>query len=212
MLDRKIRQKKINVQHIYQKVQSTQKLDTKIHTFPSYYEIRPYEDELEKIHVRCGEWDYNSDQEWYQHQDREVDSISLHPRFVGGDKEWNDIALVHVKHDFELANDQTEQNLNVAPICLPPFDEDDHKENECYSMGWGKKSFNADSNEETMKQVHVPMVTTEQCQKALRSTRLPNNFRLHPSTVCAGGIAGQDACGGDGGGPLVCESRDDPNR
>ena len=79
-------------------------------------------------------------------------------------------------------------------------------------MGWGKKSFNADSNEETMKQVHVPMITNEQCQKALQTTRLTNKFKLHPGFVCAGGIAGQDACAGDGGGPLVCESRNDPNR
>ena len=35
------------------------------------------------------------------------------------------------------------------------------------------------------------------------------NFRLSPSEVCAGGEEGKDACDGDGGAPLVCQSKDD---
>ena len=66
-----------------------------IHIFP-FYKIRPFEDKPEKIRVRCGEWDVKSDQEWYQYQDREIDSITLHPRFAPDpNKLWNDIALVN---------------------------------------------------------------------------------------------------------------------
>ena len=181
--------------------------------YSSLFLIRPYLDDPENIRVRCGEWDLHSEQEWYLIQDRKVDSFTMHPRFIGGKKLYNDIALIHVSKDFDLANDQTEQHLNVAPICLPPFKEANVNENECFSMGWGKKEFNAESYEETMKQVHVPLFKNPECQKALRATpRLPDSFRLHPGFVCAGGIKGEDTCEGDGGGPLVCESKDDPSR
>lgn len=32
-------------------------------------------------------------------------------------------------------------------------------------------------------------------------------FKLHKSFNCAGGIGGEDACTGDGGGPLVCPTK-----
>ena len=37
-----------------------------------------------------------------------------------------------------------------------------------------------------------------------RTTRLGEFFELHKSFNCAGGVGGEDACTGDGGGPLVC--------
>ena len=56
-----------------------------------------------------------------------------------------------------------------------------------------------------MKEVDVPMVPHGDCQTMLRNTpRLPRQFKLDKSFVCAGGEAGKDACRGDGGGPLVC--------
>ena len=41
------------------------------------------------------------------------------------DKLWNDIALVHVKKDFDLIDEEADEYLNVAPICLPRFDDQD---------------------------------------------------------------------------------------
>ena len=33
------------------------------------------------------------------------------------------------------------------------------------------------------------------------------NFNLHPGELCAGGEEKKDACDGDGGSPLVCQSK-----
>ena len=82
--------------------------------------------EPDQIRVRCGEWDLRSDQEWFVHQDREVESFSIHPKYFDDrDKLWNDIALVHVKKDFDLIDEEEDENLNIVPICLPKFDGQD---------------------------------------------------------------------------------------
>ena len=52
------------------------------------------------------------------------------------------------------------------------------------------------------------------CQRRLKNAlgtgfRQPGeNFRLSESEICAGGEGGKDACDGDGGAPLVCQSKD----
>ena len=73
-------------------------------------------------------------------------------------------------------------------------------------QGWGKDIFGPDgSYQVVMKEVDVPMVPHGDCQTMLRNTpRLPRQFKLDKSFVCAGGEEGKDACRGDGGGPLVC--------
>ena len=55
-----------------------------------------------------------------------------------------------------------------------------------------------------LKKVDLPVVPSDKCQRALRTTQLGIGFKLHSSFVCAGGEKGKDTCRGDGGAPLVC--------
>lgn len=100
------------------------------------------------------------------------------------------------------------------------------------SFSTGEGSFQT-----TLKRVDLTLIPRDECQSRLRQTRLGNYFILDPSFICAGGQPGFDTCQvhiqqpsyvllilmiiellivfksqGDGGGPLVCVSRDNPNR
>ena len=61
-----------------------------------------------------------------------------------------------------------------------------------------------------MKQVTLPIITKNECNEKFRASRLGNKFTLHKSMLCAGGKQAEDTCKGDGGGPLVCASKNDP--
>ena len=63
----------------------------------------------------------------------------------------------------------------------------------------------------SLKQVGLPIINKDECNEAFRASRLGEKFTLHKSMLCAGGEHAQDTCKGDGGGPLVCPSKNDPN-
>lgn len=146
--------------------------------------------------IRAGEWDTQHTQELFPYQDRDVQTIVIHPEYYAGAL-FNDIAVLRVKSPFEMAE-------NVNTICLPPqgtvMDS-----NECYATGWGKDEFGKNGKYQViMKKIDLPIVPNAKCQDQLRTTRLGQHFMLHKSFVCAGGVPGKDTCKGDGGSPLVC--------
>ena len=63
--------------------------------------------------VRCGEWDLKNEDELIIHQDRAVDSISIHPAYSYNKLLENDYAILHVVEDFNMLEE------NVGAICLP---------------------------------------------------------------------------------------------
>lgn len=146
--------------------------------------------------IRAGEWDTQHMEELFPHQDRDVQSITIHPQYYAGAL-YNDLAVLILKTPVEIAE-------NVEVICLP-------KQNyvtleaRCYATGWGKDVFGKKGKYQViLKKIDLPVVDRETCQDRLRTTRLGKFFELHRSFMCAGGEPEKDTCKGDGGSPLVC--------
>lgn len=95
----------------------------------------------------------------------------------------NDIAILTLAEKVKFAP-------NIDTICLPRESEQ-YTDQRCVVTGWGKKDYRGGSYSNIMKKISVPLVSQEQCQEALRKTRLGIRFKLHKSFVCAGGEAGK---------------------
>lgn len=154
--------------------------------------------------IRAGEWDTQHTLEVFPHQDREVQSISIHPQYYEK-LLYNDIALLFLKSPVDIV-----QNVDV--VCLPPPNVVVESE-KCYATGWGKDSYGKDGKYQViLKKIDLPLVPKDTCQSKLRKTRLGTYFSLDKSFICAGGEAGKDTCIGDGGSPLVCPIEGSTNR
>jgi len=153
--------------------------------------------------VRCGEWDTQNETEPYPHQDRFVKDMIIHPEFNGRNLQ-NDFALLYTAKEFELSS-------HVDTVCLPD-PEELFEANTCFATGWGKDRFGTAGNYQVvLKEIDLSVVSHDQCEDSLRKTRLGRRYRLHDSFICAGGESGKDTCKGDGGSPLVCPAKYDPN-
>merc|ERR1739844_300738 len=156
-----------------------------------------------ELKIRCGEWDTQNQTEPYPHQDRYVQTLNIHPEFNGRNLQ-NDFAVLFTSEDFVLSS-------HIDTTCLPQADEL-FDGTTCFATGWGKDRFgSAGEYQVVLKEIDLPVVSNYECQSRLRSTRLGQKYKLHDSFLCAGGINGKDTCKGDGGSPLVCPSKYDPN-
>lgn len=156
------------------------------------------------LRIRAGEWDTQTKNELYPHQDRNVQSVIIHEKYNSGSL-YNDIAVLILTEPVVLAE-------NVDLICLPErntvFDN-----RRCFATGWGKDVFGKEGHYQViLKKVELPVVPRDSCQASLRTTRLGKYFDLHESFICAGGESGKDTCKGDGGSPLVCPVTNNPGR
>lgn len=155
-----------------------------------------YEKQPNKVIIRAGEWDSQSEAEILPFQERVAQKIIIHRDFKSGPL-FNDVALVILKENFDF-------NDNVDIVCLPNQNENVDFQN-CVASGWGKDQFGEKGvYQNILKRVDLPVVPYEECLNRLRQTRLGPKFVLHESFLCAGGVPKQDTCKGDGGSPLVC--------
>jgi len=157
----------------------------------------------QELKIRCGEWDTQGETEPYPHQDRTVAAMKVHPEFNARNLQ-NDWAVLFTSEDFILSS-------HIDTACLPE-PEQDFSGTTCFATGWGKDKFGAEGEYQVvLKEIDLPVVDNNQCQERLRQTRLGSKYKLHNSFLCAGGVNGKDTCKGDGGSPLVCPSKYDPN-
>jgi len=171
---------------------------TAAHKVSSFVEIP------EKLVVRCGEWDTQTTGEPLKHQDRIVKKVVLHPEFNRKNLA-NTAAILILEEEFELSQ-------HVDTICMPEIQENFDDATDCHVKGWGKDKWEDGDYQVILKSVQMPVVNSDSCLNQLKTTKLGRRFRLHPSFMCAGGQLGEDACFGDGGGPLVCPLKQDPQR
>ncbi|XP_069952106.1 phenoloxidase-activating factor 2 isoform X1 [Cherax quadricarinatus] len=154
------------------------------------------------LKVRLGDYDVSIPQEHpsLSHVDIPVSNVIIHPQFKS-DTLQNDVGLLRLRNPVN-----TRQYPHIGTVCLPQQDQIFDGDNQCWVTGYGKDAFDSTGQfQRILKEVDVPMVDPIVCQHRLRNTRLGQDFLLdRRSFVCAGGIAGKDACTGDGGAPLVC--------
>ncbi|XP_063222438.1 phenoloxidase-activating factor 2 [Bacillus rossius redtenbacheri] len=158
--------------------------------------------ESKHLKIRAGEWDTQTKNELFPHQDRDVEKVIVHDKFYPGAL-YNDVALLLLSKPVDIAE-------NVDVVCLPQQDEpmDGRR---CFASGWGKDVFGKEGRYQViLKKVELPVVPIDKCVESLRKTRLGPYFKLHESFICAGGEVGKDTCKGDGGSPLVCPTRGNP--
>lgn len=156
-----------------------------------------------ELKIRCGEWDTQGQTEPRPHQDRKVQAFKVHPLFDPRSLA-NDWAVLFTSEVFVLSS-------HIDTTCLPQAEEL-FEGNTCFATGWGKDQFgSAGEYQVVLKEIDLPVVGYSYCQDLLRKTRLGGKFKLDQSFICAGGIDGRDTCKGDGGSPLVCPSKYDPN-
>ncbi|XP_055372218.1 phenoloxidase-activating factor 2-like [Condylostylus longicornis] len=155
-----------------------------------------YKNSAHELIARAGEWDTQTNDEIYKEQDRYINEIIVHEKFII-DTYFNDIALLITVDQFNLG-------VDVNTICLPPK-EINFDNARCFATGWGKDQFGKEGKYQViLKKIDIPVVPNNKCQESLRKTRFGERFILHDSFICAGGELGKDTCKGDGGGPLNC--------
>lgn len=147
-----------------------------------------YGKDPQMLRIRAGEWDTQTTDELFPHQDRNVAEIVVHEQYYSGGL-FNDVALLYLTQPVELKE-------NVNTICLPPANHNfDHSR--CFASGWGKDLFSKEGKYQViLKKVELPIMPRPQCLDKLRTTRLGTHFKLHESFVCAGGEPGEDTCKG----------------
>uniref|UniRef100_A0A1A9UG58 Peptidase S1 domain-containing protein n=1 Tax=Glossina austeni TaxID=7395 RepID=A0A1A9UG58_GLOAU len=108
----------------------------------------------------------------------------------------NDIALLKLHGQAELRD-------GVCLVCLPARGVSHAAGKRCTVTGYGYMG-------ETgpiplrIREAEIPIVSDTECIRKVNAVT-EKIFILPASSFCAGGEEGNDACQGDGGGPLVCE-------
>lgn len=150
--------------------------------------------------VRFGEWNAKEDDEPYKNVEVDIESVTIHPGFNPQNLQ-NDVALVRLANPID-----TKGYPHIKSVCLPEQGYQ-YTGQRCWVAGFGKDAFGGGRHSYIMKEVDLPIMDSNECEQRMRTTRLGKYFQLNRySFLCAGGEEGKDACTGDGGSPLVCET------
>lgn len=84
------------------------------------------------MRIRAGEWDTQTNNEIYPHQDRTVQKVIIHENYYAGAL-FNDFAILILSEPVNLID-------NVDLVCLPERN-DIFDNSQCFASGWGKDIF-----------------------------------------------------------------------
>ncbi|XP_055373211.1 protein masquerade [Condylostylus longicornis] len=108
----------------------------------------------------------------------------------------NDIALLKLHGQAELKD-------GVCLVCLPARGVSHAAGKRCTVTGYGYMG-EAGPIPLRVREAELPIVSDAECIRKVNAVT-EKIFILPASSFCAGGEEGNDACQGDGGGPLVCQ-------
>ncbi|XP_063928844.1 protein masquerade isoform X2 [Zophobas morio] len=108
----------------------------------------------------------------------------------------NDIALLKLHGQAELKE-------GVCLVCLPARGVSHAAGKRCTVTGYGYMG-EAGPIPLRVREAEIPIVSDAECIRKVNAVT-EKIFILPASSFCAGGEEGNDACQGDGGGPLVCQ-------
>merc|ERR1712012_1310393 len=168
----------------------------------------------EGLKVRIIEYDasdFNPNVENDQHQEILVSRFIKHPNF-NPKRLSDDIAVLQLRSKINL---RSSNGVNAAcyPSCNDMFDYTFNNGTgvRCWVAGWGRNDEKSQGGKFSFiqRKVDVPIYhDRSRCEQRLREALGGSrNFNLHPGELCAGGVEKKDACDGDGGSPLVCQSK-----
>eukprot|EP00191_Tetraselmis_sp_GSL018_P020860 CAMPEP_0177594270 /NCGR_PEP_ID=MMETSP0419_2-20121207/9692_1 /TAXON_ID=582737 /ORGANISM="Tetraselmis sp., Strain GSL018" /LENGTH=283 /DNA_ID=CAMNT_0019085569 /DNA_START=77 /DNA_END=925 /DNA_ORIENTATION=+ len=129
--------------------------------------------------------DYGVDQSF------SVESIATHPGYDSNTKEY-DVALLKLDRDIEV---------NPAKLITADIEEELTRDSELTVIGWGVDAPNSAVLPGFLQKGTVSWEPLTDCQD-----KYPKEI-VSSSMVCTRATSSQDACVGDGGGPLLFEQR-----
>ncbi|XP_075234815.1 inactive CLIP domain-containing serine protease A3-like [Lycorma delicatula] len=176
-------------------------LITNNHIVTAAHRLTHFTKKGQHLFVRLGDWDLQTIKEPYPHVDVIVNQVMIHPQYDSTTLQY-DVAILTLLSPVTTT-------LNINTICLP-LPDSSFTSKTCWVSGWGKDMFGPKGNYQSIqKKVDVTILSPDDCNRHLKTTKLGPNFSLdEDSFVCAGGYKGKDACTGDGGSPLVCQNSD----
>ncbi|KAI5740832.1 hypothetical protein M8J76_007694 [Diaphorina citri] len=154
--------------------------------------------------VAAGEWFINGivEEELEEEQRRDVLDVRIHPNYSTETLE-NNIALLKLSSNIDFDD-------YIHPICLADWNVTYDSEN-CVITGWGRDSADDKSYNQYLRQVGLNLLPRDKCQNILRQSSLGQYYEIMHGYICAwNGSSEINSCKGDGGGPLVCPSKEDP--
>jgi len=121
-----------------------------------------------------------------------------------------DLAVLKVDGRIDLTSTD-DINAACLPTCNNMFDYQFNNGSgvRCWVAGWGKDGVTGNF-QIVQNKVDIPIMNRFECERKMKvalGRQGGRNFRLSQSEICAGGEQGKDACDGDGGAPLVCQSK-----